>query len=93
MRQFASIAVVIVIVFSFLSPLSMLTPCDDHSSVTIETLDLCHGRTAGVSPDLPCIIPCPAPVLTLELVALVEFTNPILKPSFLAFQDERPPHA
>jgi len=94
MKWQASI-VLLAIAISVIVPPSLPFLSDQGAMAEIGTLDVCHSATPALSSngDMPCLSECSCCSVPLEFYKICEIVNPLLKPSAMSFQDERPPKA
>ncbi len=94
MRSQAAI-VLIAIVFSIVAPPALPLITGKSGQPTIGTLNICHSATPSLAAggQTPCVNEYqynPRPFLQDQVS---QMGDPIVKPLFIAFQDERPPKA
>ena len=86
-------SIVAVLLFSVLVPAIAVYPGTGPATACFEALDVCHHHISGVNPDLPCIAVPLCQVPHLALFEVSQAVHAAFKPTFIAFQDERPPQA
>jgi hypothetical protein len=95
MMRWHAVIILLAIVLSIVVPPSLPLTMLRGGQAEIGTLDVCHSATPAISTngDMPCMSECPCRPLPLLQNAVVAIEDPLFKPFFIAFQDERPPKA
>jgi hypothetical protein len=91
--KWQALIILAAIVVSIIVPSSLPLLSNHDGQAAIGTLDVCHSATPAISSngDMPCVNECPCQAPLLALSSATEVLNPLFKPFFIAFQDERPP--
>jgi hypothetical protein len=93
--RWQAVIILAVIIFSIIAPASLPLIADRGGESTIGMLNVCHAATPSLasSGQMPCMNEYqynPRPFLQDQFSQIVD---PLVKPLFIAFQDERPPKA
>lgn len=89
--RFMSTLLLIALVFTVLSPATVLKPCAEFGETTIVALDVCHTAAPVIDPELPYISACTCTPLPLQLAGTCEAYPHVINLLVPTFQDERPP--
>jgi hypothetical protein len=91
--KWKAVIVLLAIALSIVVPPSLPFLSDHGAMAAIGTLDVCHSAIPALSSngDMPCVNECFCRPLPVGQYTIAEPVNPLLKPSAISFQDERPP--
>jgi len=86
--------VLIAITLMVLAPATAVVPSAGYSTLSIQTLDVCHASASGINLDLPdSIHERPCTLSPLLFAGVQDAATLPFKVSLITFQDERPPQA
>ncbi len=93
--RWLAVVILSAIVLGVFIPPSLTVMIADRGSAAIGTLDVCHSATPALASDgdMPCVNECPRQPSRPAQTEVARIENPLFKPLFIVFQDERPPKA
>jgi len=91
--KLVQIMILIVLCFSTLSPVTIVSPHIGTKILSILTLDVCHisGDGIFINPDTPFIYECPFRYILLRFAGFYESLDSVFNTFLIAFQKEHPP--